>query len=104
MSTTNLKSTINDQQSFLRSFKTAAWLGWQIESNWTDPFLFAVYSVVKPISSAAILVIMYSIVTQANFSAPVFPYIYIGNTFYLYVGAIMTGISNAIIEDREHYR
>lgn len=23
---------------FSRSFRTAAWLGWQIESNWTDPF------------------------------------------------------------------
>ncbi len=42
----------------LRSFKVAAWLGWQIESNWTDPFLFAVYSIIKPLSSAAILVIM----------------------------------------------
>ena len=30
----------------LRSFKVATWLGWQIESNWTDPFLFAVYSIV----------------------------------------------------------
>jgi len=28
-----------------RSLKAAAWLGWQIESNWTDPFLFAVYSI-----------------------------------------------------------
>jgi ABC-2 type transport system permease protein len=27
----------------LRSFRLAAWLGWQIESNWADPFLFAVY-------------------------------------------------------------
>ncbi|MEN9564663.1 MAG: hypothetical protein RIR73_2907, partial [Chloroflexota bacterium] len=33
-----------------RSFRMAAWLGWVIESNWTDPFLFAVYSIVKPIS------------------------------------------------------
>ncbi len=33
-----------------RSFRTAAWLGWQIESNWADPFLFAVYSIVKPLA------------------------------------------------------
>ena len=26
-----------------RSFRMATWLGWQIESNWTDPFLFAIY-------------------------------------------------------------
>ncbi len=86
------------------SFRTASWLGWQIESNWTDPFHFAIYAVIKPLASAAILVVMYSIITQSNFQSPVFPYIYIGNAFYQYVGAIMAGISWAVIEDREHYR
>ncbi len=87
-----------------RSFKIAAWLGWQIESNWTDPFLFAVYSIVKPLASASILVVMYSVITNGNFNSPVFPYIYLGNAFYQYVAAIMTGVSWSIIDDREHYR
>ena len=88
----------------LRSFKIATWLGWQIESNWTDPFLFAIYSIVKPLASAGILVVMYSIITNGNFNMPIFPYIYFGNAFYIYVGAVMTGISWAVIEDREHYK
>jgi len=88
----------------LRSFKIATWLGWQIESNWTDPFLFAIYSIVKPLASAGILVVMYSIITNGNFNTPIFPYIYFGNAFYIYVGAVMTGISWAVIEDREHYK
>lgn len=88
----------------LRSLKVATWLGWQIESNWTDPFLFAVYSIVKPLASAGILVVMYSIITKGNFNTPIFPYIYFGNAFYIYVGAVMTGISWAVIEDREHYK
>lgn len=87
-----------------RSFRLATWLGWQIESNWADPFLFAIYSLIKPLSSAAILVIMYSIITRANFDAPIFPYIYLGNAFYMYVGHVMTGISWAVIDDREHYK
>jgi ABC-2 type transport system permease protein len=91
-------------QIFRRSFKVAAWLGWQIESNWADPFLFAVYSIVKPLSSAAILVVMYSIITGGNFDDPIFPYIYLGNAFFMYVGQIMVGISWAVIDDREHYR
>ena len=86
------------------SFKTAAWLGWQIESNWADPFLFAVYSFVKPLSSAGILVVMYALISGGNFGAPIFAYIYIGMAFYIYVGSIMTGVSWAIIDDREHYR
>jgi ABC-2 type transport system permease protein len=87
-----------------RSFRMAAWLGWMIESNWTDPFLFAVYSIIKPLSGAAILAIMYGIITQGNFSEPLFPYMYFGNAFYIYVGAVMTGVSWAVVEDREHYR
>jgi ABC-2 type transport system permease protein len=87
-----------------RSFRMAAWLGWLIESNWTDPFLFAVYSIVKPISGAAILVIMYGIITQGNYDSALFPYIYLGNAFYIYVGAVMTGVSWAVVDDREHYK
>jgi len=88
----------------LPSFRTAAWLGWQIEANWTDPFLFAVYALIKPISSAAILVVMYSLITRGDFASPIFPYIFLGNAFYIYVGSVMSGISWSVIEDREHYK
>ncbi len=87
-----------------RSFRMAAWLGWQIESNWTDAFLFAVYSIIKPLAGAAILVVMYAIVSRGNFEAPIFNYIYLGNAFYMYVGQVMTGISWAVVDDREHYK
>jgi ABC-2 type transport system permease protein len=86
------------------TFRAAAWLGWQIESNWTDPFLFAIYSIVKPLASAAILVVMYSVITRGNFASPIFPYIYLGNAFYMFVGAIMIGVSWTIIADREQYK
>ena len=88
----------------LRSFLVATWLGWQIESNWADPFLFAIYSVVRPLASVMILVVMYSVITQGAFSQPIFPYIYLGNALYILVGQIITGVSWAIIDDREHYR
>jgi ABC-2 type transport system permease protein len=91
-------------KSLLQSFRMAAWLGWKIESNWTDPFLFAVYSIIKPLSGAAILVVMYAIITQGDFQSPIFPYIYLGNAFYIYVGSVMAGISWAVIDDREHYK
>ncbi len=89
---------------FSRSFRIAAWLGWQIESNWTDPFLFAIYSIIKPLAGAAILVVMYSVITNANFTSPIFSYIYLGNAFYIYVGAVMSGVSWAVMDDREHYK
>lgn len=87
-----------------RTFKTAAWLGWQIESNWTDPFIFFVFSILKPISSVLILVFMYNVVSQAGPGDPMFAFIYVGNTFYIYVGAVMAGASYSILDDRERYR
>ena len=86
------------------SLKTAAWLGWQIESNWASPALFALYSIVKPLTSAAILVVMFGMVTQGNFASPAFSYMYIGNAFYMYVGAVMAGMAQAVVDDRERFR
>jgi ABC-2 type transport system permease protein len=100
----NTRAIISRPRVFTRSFWTATWLGWQIESNWTDPFLFTIYSIVRPLSTAAILVIMYTIITDGAFDLPIFSYIYLGNAFYIYVGAVMAGISWAIIDDREHYK
>lgn len=97
-------ATINTIRKNYRSFSTAAWLGWKIESNWTDPFLFAVYSIVKPLASAGILIVMYSVIAQSDFTSPIFAYLYLGNAFYQYVGAVMSGLAWAIIDDREHYR
>jgi ABC-2 type transport system permease protein len=88
----------------LRSFLSASWLGWKIESNWTEPFLFVIYSIIKPLAGAGILVLMYSIVTDQNFTNPMFAYLYLGNAFYHYVPAVLSGISYTIIDDREHYR
>jgi ABC-2 type transport system permease protein len=47
---------------------------------------------------------MYAVVTQGQFDSPDFPYIYLGNAFYMYVGAVMVGVSWAVLDDREHYR
>ena len=104
MQSTELQTTPKQMPTYTRSFRIAAWLGWQIESNWTDPFLFAIYSIIKPLAGAAILVVMYSVITSADFSDPIFTYIYLGNAFYIYVGSVMTGISWAVIDDREHYK
>src|SRR5688572_13567271 len=86
------------------SLRTAAWLGWQIESNWASPALFALYSVIKPLTSAAIIVVMFGMVTQGNFASPAFSYMYIGNASYMYVGAIMAGMAQSVVDDRERFR
>ena len=99
-----LDNSLVRRSDSLRSFLVATWLGWQIESNWADPFLFAIYSIARPLASALILVVMYSVITDGAFQEPIFPYIYIGNALYILVGMVITGVSWAIIDDREHYR
>lgn len=87
-----------------RSFLPAAWLGWQIESNWTDPFMFFAFSVAKPVASVLILVFMYQAVSGAGTNPAMYAYIYLGNAFYIYVAAVMSGGSYSILDDRERYR
>ena len=86
-----------------RSFLPAVWLGCQVEWNWTDPFVFVVFAVLKPIAGVLILVFMYQAVAPAGGSA-MYAYIYLGNAFYIYVGAVMAGTSYSILDDRERYR
>lgn len=88
----------------LRAFVIGAWLGWQIESNWARPFLFAIYAIARPLSSALLLVVMYSVITNGATQEPLFAFIFIGNALYIVVSNVVGGISWAVIDDREHYR
>jgi ABC-2 type transport system permease protein len=88
----------------LRTFIVSAWLGWQIESNWADPFLFTIYAVARPIAAVSILVVMYSVITSGAVHEPIFAYIFLGNALYILVAQIAGGVSFAVTDDREHYR
>ena len=91
---------------YWRTFRNAAWLGWQMDSNWTEPWLFMIYSVVKPIAGAFILVLIYSIFAAiGGFSDPaMFSFVYVGNAFFIFVGATLFGTFQVIQSDREWYQ
>ncbi len=90
------------RKSFRRTFFAAAWLGWQVESNWTHPVLYLLFSAIKSVAGVMILVFMFRAVSGA--SSPTYVYSYVGNALYIYVGAIMAGASYSILDDRERYR
>jgi ABC-2 type transport system permease protein len=90
----------------LRTFRRAVWLGWQIESNWTDPWLFIIYVVAKPLAGMFILVFMYRAASAAvlgGVDPAAFHFMFVSNACYMLVGAIMFGMSWTVIADREHY-
>ncbi len=92
--------------SFWRTFKVAAWLGWEMDSNWTEPWLFVIYSIIKPIAAAFILVLMYVVFAAiGNIQAPqLFAFMYVGNAFFIFVGSVLFGTFQVIQSDREWYQ
>jgi ABC-2 type transport system permease protein len=86
-----------------RTLLTAGRLGWAIESNWTDPFVFMTYQIVRPLFGAFILVFMFKVVTGQATSDLTFAQLYLGNAFFILVIQAMNGIGLVIFEDREHY-
>ena len=86
----------------LRTLAVAYWLGWQVEANWTDPFLFLTYTLVRPLGGLLILVFMFRVVAGGR-TGPEMAFFLIGSAFWPLVLAGMQGMSYAFIDDRERY-
>jgi ABC-2 type transport system permease protein len=86
-----------------RSFRTAIGLGWAIESNWSDPFLFAIYTMAKPLAAAMILVLMFQVVTGGG-NSDFLQFLIVGSALWNVVYGVMAGLVQSILEDRERYR
>ena len=83
--------------------RASAWLGWQIDANWADPFTFLVFSIAKPLATSLILYFMVRIVSPASATGDTFLFLFLGNTFFLYVTEVLIGISWTVFRDREDY-
>ena len=86
-----------------RSFSVAARLGWQMEANWTDPVLFFIYSVAKPVSSALILVVMLEVI-GAGGRRDYRAFVVIGSALWSFVISGISGLAWSVLDDRERYR
>src|SRR3954452_22122385 len=87
-----------------RTLRWSAWLGWQIESNWADPWLFGLYLVIKPITGSLVLVFMFFAARAVAQTPPEYlPYVYVSNACFGLVGTVMFGMSYVVISDRESY-
>jgi len=90
-------------RAFAARLRTAAWLGWQIESNWTDPFLFVIYGLLRPLATAFIIVGMYWAVAGQATRPELFAAFYVANAFHVYVTNLVVGMGWLIVEEREDY-
>ncbi len=83
--------------------RTAAWLGWQIESSWADPVLFFIYEVARPLAVALILAVMFRAVRGAGVRDAAFAGFYVANAFHAYVNTVVVGTGWAVFEEREEF-
>ena len=91
--------------SILRSFKQSVWLGWQMESNWTDPWLFSLYSLVSPIFGMLVVISLVYVGGQAGgkLESSYLAYVLIGSAFFVLVNQTIHTMGWVIHDDREHY-
>jgi ABC-2 type transport system permease protein len=86
-----------------RSFRTAIGLGWAVEANWSDPLLFFIYTLAKPLAAALILVVMVQVITGGG-GDEILQFIIVGAALWNVVFGVMAGLVQSILEDRERYR
>jgi ABC-2 type transport system permease protein len=93
----------NPRRDAWRSFRTAVLVGWRTEANWTDPLLFFIYSVAKPVASALILVFMVNVIAGGA-DPQLRGFVVAGSAFWSFVISGIQGLAWSILEDRERYR
>jgi ABC-2 type transport system permease protein len=90
----------------LKVVKQAIWVGWKVETNWADPLVFAIYYLIRPLAGLLIVGFIFIIGSAAAgeaFSPEYFAFMFIGNSFFIYVVQIMMTMSMLIHDDRAHY-
>ena len=88
-----------------RGFSAAVRLGWLTSSNWTQPLLFVIYQVLRPISAALILAVMYSVITGGRASARDYlAFLLVGTAFWSFVQEGMAEFSVGVLEDRGRFK
>lgn len=73
-----------------------------MESNWTDPFWFAVYAILRPVAHTLILVVMYRMIAGSTQSDD-FACMLVGHGLYILVSQTLRGVSGSVHQDREFF-
>jgi ABC-2 type transport system permease protein len=89
-----------------RTLRSAAWLGWQVEANWANPWLFLLYVLVKPVAGSMLLVCMYwaACAARNGHAAPGYlSFLYVSSACFMLIGGVTYGMSSAVVTDRDSF-
>ncbi len=90
----------------VRSVRESFWVGWKIESNWTDPLLFATYRIVQPLASlliVAFIVIIGASLPGSGLQKEYLARLIVSTAFFVYAGQIITNMGWLVFTDRSRY-
>ncbi len=90
----------------IRSARESFWVGWKIESNWTDPLLFATYRIVQPLASlliVAFIVIIGASLPGSGLQKEYLARLIVSTSFFVYAGQIITNMGWLVFTDRSRY-
>lgn len=82
-----------------------AWIGWKVESNWTDPFVFLAYMIAKPMASVLMIGLIFLIGSDAAgvMNQQYFFYTFTGAIFFIYPTTLAISLGYLMHEDRAKY-
>jgi len=86
-----------------QALRAATWLEWQTQGNWTNPWLFVLFLIARPLMAALVLVFMYWVISGFHSHGTFFGFLIAGSASWSFVEQIMAGLPRAIMDDREQY-
>lgn len=86
-----------------QTLRAAIWLEWQARGNWTNPVLYLLFLVLRPVTAALVLVFMYWVISGYSSQGAFFGYLIAGSAAWSFVEQIMTGLPQSVLTDREEY-
>jgi ABC-2 type transport system permease protein len=90
----------------MRTLRCATWLGWQIETNWTSPWVFLIYVLLKPLAGSMLLVCMYWAASAARGGETepgYLPFLYVSSACFMVIGGVTYGMSTSVVTDRDSF-
>lgn len=93
-----------DVKGYARALFASAYLGWQVEANWTKIPLYLLYAVIRPLGLSVLLFFLFKTVLKQPSGAQKFLEVYVASAFFSIISAITGGESWVLVSDREEYR
>ncbi|MBA3824725.1 MAG: ABC transporter permease [Ktedonobacterales bacterium] len=86
-----------------QTLRAATWLEWETRGNWTNPALYLLYLIIRPMTASLVLVLMFWVIKGVGAHDGIYGFLITGSAAWTFVEQIIAGIPQAVLADREEY-